>query len=585
MATRVCSKCGLTKPEQDFAVHHDRGGVKRLRHVCKSCETLRKQKYKHPHQQVSGNPKDFKPDIKDLVTAYLNLAHWNPENIGSVSLVQYNRQYNLHTTEAEFENIANEAENRLEEYGYYNPQSIALPENGSYLIIGDTFGTHTPAEVFELLRYVVELEHLNAVIVVGHNIDDENNTSNLIAAFSVPVYIVAPKDELRFLHAQRDYGYKIVQDSVKIGDIMVRNQEHITPYVKTSISHLDPMLYPGKVIVNCTRHELATRPGPKLKDGERRNFVASPGALADPHVVTTINRLIFVGGNIATVRPTHKDSYHKHRKNETDKALWERGFIITRGYGGVVQRRIFQQDNRYYTVADGAVINNNGVKQATRTALVISDLHAPNENFSAYSMALTGAPVDEIYLNGDIADCRSFNPHNQYEAAHADLLSELRHLQFCMNQINQIPSYNGPQYVYILLGNHEDFLRRFNEKYPQFATLFDKLLLDIYQTTGRVITHSDSEWTTVGDNTIIYHGSADVYGVSGNNLEKTARTFGKQAIIGHTHSPAIRFGVYRTGCMCKMEQGYNNSNQSAWQIGYARVYMADGMEFVELINN
>lgn len=588
MSTKVCIKCGEVKDESLFAIHNSGGGVRTLRNVCKACESKRKRDSYHQHVASSGDPKEFKPDIKDLVTAYLNLAHWRPDNIRTVDLKQFNRQFNLHTTEEEFEHIAQNAETRLEEWGYYNPQSIELHPDGTYLVFGDTFGTHTPAEVFQLLQTVAEVEKVDGVVIIGHNIDDENNTSNMIASFNgKPVYLIASKDELRFLHAQRDYGYRILQDNVRINDIVIRNQEHITPYVKTPLSHLDPVLFGGKMIVNCTRHELAVRTTPKLKQGDRRDFIASPGSVADPHVVTTINRLFLAGGNIAMVRPTHKDSYHKHRKNETDKMLWERGYILVKPNNGVIQRRIFQKDSTYYTVAKGEIYDHKGGKHFTKNALVLSDIHAPRENFGALATAISSGTYDEVYLNGDIADCRSFNPHNAYEAARADLLEELRHLQFIMNQIRENTASKEDRFtqVYILLGNHEDFVRRFNERYPQFATLFEKLILDIYQTAGRLLTHEDSDWTTIGDNTIIYHGSADVFGVGGNNVEKTARVFRKQAIIGHTHSPAIRFGVYRTGCLCKMEQGYNNSNESNWQIGYARVYMGCGLEFVELVNN
>ena len=584
MSTKVCIKCGLVKPLEDFPMHNDKGGVKRIRNVCRVCESLRRKGLKAKHQPSSGDPKNFKPEIKDLVTAYLNLAHWKPENLYSIDLRQYNRQYKLETTPEEFANIEKESEARLEEFGYFNPQYLELPE-ARYLVFGDTFGTHTPTEVFNLLRFVSEREKVSGVIIIGHNIDDENNVSNLIADFDVPVYLIAMKDELRFLHAQRDYGYSILQDHITIGDLTIRNQEHITPYVKTAISQLDPVLYGGKVIVNCTRHELATR---TTSQKERRDFIASPGAVADPHVVTTINRLILSHG-IAMVRPTHKDSYHKYRKNETDKNLWERGYILVNPSGGVTQHRIFEKDNTYYTVCKGTIIDNNNKEYETKCALVLSDLHAPNHHEIALQTARIGSDeyVDEIYLNGDIADCRSFNPHNAYEAARSDLLEELEGVRSALNIVRATPGsgIKSTAKIYFLLGNHEDFVRRFNDRYPQFATLFDHLFKKIYNDVGRVICAEDSDWTTVGENTVIYHGSADIFGVGGNNLEKTARVFGRQAVIGHTHSPAIRFGVYRTGCMCKLAQGYNNHRQSNWQIGYANVYMGAGFEFVELVNN
>ena len=611
MSTRVCIKCGAVLDESMFPIHHDRAGVVRFRNTCKACyneakrERDRRYYHKnHPDASVritpvnkpkvvakkevpeDGDPKKFVPDIKDLVTAYLNLIHWTPSRLGSISREQYNSHFNLEIEDAQFVQIQSDADARLEEFGYYNDVEREYPENGRYIIIGDTFGTHTPAQVFDLVAAVVKDEMVDHVFVVGHNLDDENIISNKIGSFGVPTTIIAVKDELRDLHAQRGYGYDIVQDHITIGDITIRDQEHITPYTKTALGNLDPMLFGGRMIVNCTRHELCTRPTPDTLS--KRNFIASPGALADPHVVTIINRLIFANGNRAMLRPTNKDSYHKHRKNEIDKKLWERGYIFLT-CGRVYQRRIFQVGDEYRTISKREIINNRGERVDNSVTVVLSDLHAP------YSIAQTAEAavvdnerVSRIILNGDIADCRAFNPHNAYEASHADLQQELDKLNEQLSLIVGNGSYKPwmstgkmPR-VEFLLGNHEDFMRRFTEKYPQFASCFAKLLWDIYTRYG-VISGDDQDWLTIG-NTVVHHGSADIFGVSGNNLEQTARVFNQQAIIGHTHSPSIRFGVYRTGCLCRLKQGYNNHKLSNWQVGYARVYSDDKFEYVELVN-
>ena len=598
MATKQCIKCGAILDESAFPFHNDRDGVVRFRNTCRACynaaKRLRDRRYAQqkaaatPAKAVpakkeipeNGDPKKFVPDIKDLVTAYLNLIHWKPSRLGSITLEQYNAHFNLEVPDDQFVQIQTDADARLEEFGYYNDIEREYPCCGTYLIIGDTFGTHTPAQVFDLMRLVVKKEGVDRVIVIGHNLDDENIISNLIGTLGAPTTIIAVKDELRDLHAQRGYGYDIVQEQIRIGNVVIRNQEHITPYTKSYIGNLDPMLFGGQMIVNCTRHELCTRPTPDVEWG--RNFIASPGALADPHVVTIINRLIFANGNRAMLRPTNKDSYHKHRKNEVDKQLWERGYILLKG-DHPYQRRIFNVEDEYRTIIGNGVYNNLGTEISSELTLVLSDLHAPYAHRGALAHIVPDNPkVSRIIFNGDVADCRSFNPHNAYEASHSNLQEELDELDELLERT--LKSVSGAMVnVEFMLGNHEDFVRRFSDKYPQFAECFTKLLWDIYGKYGRVL-GNDRTWADIGD-TVVHHGSADVFGVSGNNMEQTARVFRKQAIIGHTHSPAIRFGCYRTGCLCYISQGYNNDRLSNWQIGYARVYSDDLFEYVELVNS
>ena len=576
--TKKCTKCGRAKSIEDFPYHHD-GQIRRRRNVCKACYNAQRR------LRESGDPKNFQPDVKDLVTVYLNLIHWDPENLRTVDREKYNKHFNLDVKIREFENIEDAAEQRLEEFGYFTPKSVEFDPEGKYLVIGDTFGTHTPECVFQLLQHLTAREAFDGVIVLGHNLDDENIISNLIASFGIPVTLVAIKDELKDLYEQRGYGYDIVQDRVVIGDIVLRNQEHITPYVKTALSQLDPMLFPGRQIVNCTRHEFAVRPTPNTYD---TNFIASPGALADPHVVTTINRLILSSGEHLSVRPTNKDSYHKHRKNEVDKTLWERGYIIL-NHGKMLQRRIHVKENVAYTVSQDTIIDSFGNEQPTRWTMVMSDLHLPRTSPEwIYAIVNTYKP-DQLVFNGDVFDCRAFNPHNAYEASCVDLKEELEECRkffkgLFSRKTGSFTKKLTKETVQFLWGNHEDFVLRFSRQYPQFANFFIDAFNQVLQPYGLVVSEEHTDWLEIGAHTIVHHGSADIYGTGGNNLEKTARTFQHPAIIGHTHAPAIRFGVYRTGCLCRLAQGYNNAGMSNWVHGVAMCYTTGDMDFIELRN-
>ena len=640
METKTCIKCGADLPVEEFSLHHcNKTGKVSRRNVCRACETAQHRARKLARQDLvvtqmdlpfdgDGNPENFQPEISDLVTAYLNLIHWKPENLRTIPLWKYNKHYNLQVEGGDFVEIEDKAEQLLMEFGYFNPQWEWLDAKGKYLVIGDTFGTHTPECVFQLIAQIVKRENINAVIILGHNLDDENLVSNLIASSGVQTIIVAMKDELKDLHAQRGYGYTIVQDHVGIGNIVLRNQEHITPYVKTALGSLDPMLFPGQVIVNCTRQELSVRPTPK---GVTKHFVASPGALADPHVRTTINRLIFNSGEGLSVKPTLKDSYLKHRKNETDKCLWERGFIII-NKGNFVQRRIFIDRSvglansgtlpKALAVSNGVIIDNTGAEYETKQTLVLSDLHLPSlvedPVIAGLKKSHTNADVvssgkesvctqlmtilsqhrpDEIIFNGDIFDCRSFNPHSEYESTHADFAEELERSEKILDNLFNInkegfnwtitrylEKIKNKDQIKFLWGNHEDFIRRFTNQYPQFKEYFNQVFVKMLQTYGSVLSLDNNDWYEAGAHVVVHHGSADIFGIGGSNLEKTARTFQRPAIIGHTHSPAIRFGVYRTGCLCKLDQGYNNAQMSDWARGFALIYTSGDMDFIELRN-
>ena len=272
---------------------------------------------------------------------------------------------------------------------------------------------------------------------------------------------------------------------------------------------------------------------------------------------------------------------HKHRKNEDDKLLWEHGWILIDENNDISMRRIVDLDGRYKTVIDNQIGDSTGWFLCnTKKIGIAADTHAPYHSdavmIAAEHFAIHG--VDNIYLNGDILDCRSFNPHNQFQAAKDDVLQELNGL----DEVLKI--FHGIAPLSIVYGNHEDFMRRFAEKYPQFYPLFEQALENTYQKYGTIVSANPNYWEKIGASAIIHHGSGDMFGVSGSNLEKSARVFGELCIIGHTHSAAIRFGVYRTGCLCQMDQGYNNAYASNWNYGCAILYTDGETDFVVPIN-
>ena len=134
MATKQCIKCGATLDESMFPFHYDRDGVVRFRNTWRACYNAARRERERKHDidgektlrrvvakkeiPENGDPKKFVPDIKDLVTAYLNLIHWTPSRLGSITLQQYNTHFNLEIEDDQFVQIQADADARLEEFGY-----------------------------------------------------------------------------------------------------------------------------------------------------------------------------------------------------------------------------------------------------------------------------------------------------------------------------------------------------------------------------------------------------------------------------------------------------------------------------------
>lgn len=572
MSNKQCKTCGEVKHEDDFGWRHEKGKKKR-RNVCLVCYNARR-----PH--VTPKPKDVTLDHKkaenDNVTRMLNISQWEPERVELVQYEKFIKRFDLDIAEEDFNALKESAQERLRLMGYYNPKHRILPVDQRYIVIGDTFGTHTTDGMFDMLEIIIREEMIDAVVLIGHNIDEENEISNRFLKINIPIHVIPVKDELKEItEFSEEYGFVVTQDFINIGDVIIRNQEYITPYAKTAISALDPVIYKGNHIVNCTRHEYFTR-----TTAISPSFVASPGALATPHVATTINKLILQNGGRMNVKPTNKNSYHKHRKNEDDKLLWEHGWILIDENNDISMRRIVELDGGYKTVVGGGIMTSKGWPRITEVIGIAADTHAPYHAQEIYQAAeaFVAHEVDHIYLNGDILDCRSFNPHNQFQAAKDDVLQELDGLE------EVLKTFHGIAPLSIVYGNHEDFMRRFAERYPQFYPLFKQALEKTYQKYGTLVASNPDHWAQIGANAIIHHGSGDMFGVSGSNLEKSARVFGELCIIGHTHSAAIRFGVYRTGCLCQMDQGYNNAYASNWNYGCAILYTDGETDFVVPIN-
>jgi predicted phosphodiesterase len=578
---RQCTICREFKDESEFYFALDKG-KRRYKSACKVCM---REKANNRYKGVKTDNSDLRSrkDKVDIITKFLDACDYNPDNIDHISKDKFRRCFKIEES-FDFGKLKQDALTRLDDLGYCHPSELYFnnpSDCGNYLIIGDTFGKKTSTDKFKLLCNIAEVVKARAVIVIGHNTDDYNDVSNAFKHFLCPVYFIPIKNELKDInqYCKQDDNSSIILDKIIIGNTTIRNQEHITPYVKTAISTLDPLIYGDRCITNCTRHEYFQRASTGLP-----SYIASPGAMAEPHVVRVAYKLTLTNGGRVNVTPAGRDSFMKYRKNDIDKGLWECGCIVLTYKAEGTQCHMVRIQNNMEG-KPSCVVSNKYVDSKTSEIIkpeyaVLSDLHAPYfdpEKLQHVKSWLKKVNPYKIIINGDFLDCRSMNPHNPYEAAKADFEHELTMAEALASSLSEYC-----QELQILFGNHEDFIRRFNEKYPQLAKFIYRSIIDRLSQHASVAI-LDRNYVFFDGSIYLVHGSNDIYGATGKQIEKIARSVAKDAIMGHTHSPCIRFGVYCSGCLCDYNQGYNNHVTSNWQHGFILVYIYKGRQYIQQI--
>lgn len=575
---KVCIKCKKKLPFTCFSWGwRNANGERVRRNICKVCDNKRRATYRPSKMSNSS-----------LAEALVMLSRYSPDRLDLISKDELTNSLKI-DYDFSFNKVKNLARKFLTQLGYLEPNSRTITDQGNYLVIGDTCGKHTSSAMFSLLRNVIKQFDIKELFVVGNNLDDDFMLSYHFKDFPIPVTFIAKPEEIRILKNLKDsYGFRIVRDYVKIGDVKVKNQEQISPYTKQSLTSLDARLFPDSTIVNCTRHEYMER---TVAGRNNHVFMASPGCLCKPHVKKVVKILNLSSG--FAKQEVFADSFSKYRKQaEFASAYWEQGMIVVSiGKNGTYTNmlRIKQLEPSVYAVSTPfAVITSevtDYVHKPESTSLVLADLHIPYQLSSFCERVFDAFGfVDQLILAGDIEDCEAVNHHilSTGGVVKSDYLEAYN--AYC-NFIKNVRSFFPyTTKVQVMQGNHEMFFKRFTDKFPQFAEFFkyfhEKPLLE-----NSCVSVSAKSYINIGDETFVAHGDEHGFGnISGNNTEKHARMFRAQSIIGHSHSPQIRFGSYRIGCACQLDQGYNSPNFSDWRNGFAVVTTYKGKDFVSMFN-
>ena len=603
--TKKCSWCLKVKPITEFSFrgYNEKTKKHERRNFCKDCCKLKK-KHKNVYRVddleqpiplnnngcilVRTSPtygeimRDYENEnlIKRLSDIILKVVRYDYNRLSALTKEEFETKIGYKGSDELYRKVISYATAQLCDKGRLETSNITFNEDGIYLVVGDSFGKHCKTKMFDLLK-ALDKKPFTKVIHLGHALDDDGELSYNWKYFKDRLVFVGKPEELETLHKNKnDYQFSIVQDFVKVGNVVCRNQEQISSYSKQSINTLDQYVYKENTIVNLTRHEYFQ------KNSMNDVFIASTGTLAEPFVAETIKQLDFTDGY--KVKECYSSTFSKYRKMKENLAYWQNGCFliqIKNGKTNVVPLRIKKIGKEYCVCNKGIVVSSNGkIAKADETYAVIADAHLPFINMKAFACMLAQLSYEEkgIIFLGDLLDGRGVNPHilDRGEVPTACVADEYRKLVLFFKE------FSNESEKILLRGNHEDFYNRFTRKYPSLFTLFESIEKSIYDNAGVDVRYHDVNAPFIYKDVTFVHGSDKMVGQSGRDVyDKIAKTFNTSTkVMGHTHRPAIFRDVYSVGCLADKDQGYNSVYTSNWKYGMAFVHYYNGVPFVELVN-
>lgn len=583
--SKKCSWCLKEKPITEFSFRGYNKKTKKheRRNFCKDCCKLKKKHkncYKVDDLEKPIPLNENENLIKRLSDIILKVVRYDYNRLSALTKEEFETKISYKGSAELYRKVVSYATVQLCDKGRLETSNITFNEDGIYLVVGDSFGKHCKTKMFDLLK-VLDKKPFTKVIHLGHALDDDGELSYNWKYFKDRLIFVGKPEELETLHKNKnDYQFDIVQDFVKVGNVVCRNQEQISSYSKQSINTLDQYVYKENTIVNLTRHEYFQ------KNSMNDVFIASTGTLAEPFVAETIKQLDFTDGY--KVKECYSSTFSKYRKMKENLAYWQNGCFliqIKNGKTNVVPLRIKKIGKEYCVCNKGIVVSSNGeIVKADETYAVIADAHLPFINMKAFACMLAQLSYEEkgIIFLGDLLDGRGVNPHilDRGEVPTACVADEYKKLVLFFKE------FSNESEKIILRGNHEDFYNRFARKYPSLFTLFESIEKSIYDNAGVDVRYQNANAPFIYKDVTFVHGSDKMIGQSGRDVyDKVAKTFNTSTkVMGHTHRPAIFRDVYSVGCLADKDQGYNSVYTSNWKYGMAFVHYYNGVPFVELVN-
>lgn len=523
-----------------------------------------------------------KSQYRQLVKLLLKLSRYDIKRLQAISRQQFGRKTNTLNSifkqgKCSFRSIKNDAYKQLIDFGAANPKVLSI-KDGKYLIVSDSHGKHTSRGMFRLLNSLYQNLNIDAIIHIGHILDDDNDISYLWKNFP-NVIVVARQQQIKEVQKRKqEYKYNIINGYVEIGNTRIYNQQFIKDYSKNTLGCIDSYLFPFNCVFSGHRQEL-------MNKGNNYSSIAHylSGCVCQPHIVTTVKQIDFKDGT--QIKQSYPSTFQVYRNRKFLLNYWEQGAVILQCKNGITSIhpiRIKKYNNEYYTSYYDKIYTEYGIQKPQKKIFFNSDMHVDKQDDIVLNLQnkFVSRYQPDIYVNlGDMLNNKSLNHHELERGAFIQSSFLKQYKEYCkiMKQIS-----NWAKQKHIIFGNHQRFINDFSDKYPQLKQLF-------YFLYTSPIKQFNFKSYSLGDivqieNMKFLHGDLKLYGQNGIYLDKISKTFGSDTIVGHLHVNEIRRGCYIVGLSGKYDQGYNDVNGSRWTQGFGFTNCYKGMNFTQLIN-
>ncbi len=221
------------------------------------------------------------------------------------------------------------------------------------------------------------------------------------------------------------------------------------------------------------------------------------------------------------------------------------------------------------------------------SACVLGDIHSENVCGIALEKTLAECKkqrVDCLVLH-DVFDCRTVNPHeaNKSSKSYKNFINgwnvngDVLAVSHVLARIKKdLPNAS----VYIIASNHDDMLCRWIDSDPPLApeneTLFYRLKLaqreniNHFNALEAALTCCGANLSRVHflglNDSLLLHGvECGQHGHKGlNGARSGLQKIGQKMIVGHCHSGSRIDDFFTVGCLCKLDQSYNQGGGTSW---------------------
>lgn len=519
---------------------------------------------------------------KSLVKLLLKLSRYDIRRLQLISREQFGRKTNTLNSIfkqglCSFRSIKNDAFKELLLAGASNPKVLTFHQ-GKYLIVSDSHGKHTTRGMFRLLNNLYNRLNINAVIHVGHILDDDNDISYLWKDFS-NLIVVARQEQIKQIQKRKqDYKYNVINGYVEIGNMKVYNQQFIKDYSKNTLGCIDSYLFPHNCVFAGHRQEL-------MNKGNNYSSIAHylTGCVCQPHIVTTVKQIDFQDGK--QIKQSYPSTFQVYRNRKFLLNYWEQGVIIVQCKNGITSInpiRIKKYNNEYITSYYDKIYTQTGIEYPQKKFFFNSDIHVDKQDDKTLSLQQKFVKnyKPNVYVNlGDMLNNKSLN-HHELEKGTFIQSSFLKEFNTYCKVMKKISKW--AEQKHIIFGNHERFMNDFTNRFPQLKELFYFL----YTSPIEQFNFKSYPLGTILElnGMKFLHGDLKLFGQNGIYLDKVSKTFGSDTIVGHLHVNEIRRGCYIVGLSGQYDQEYNDVNGSRWTQGFGFTNHYKGLNFTQLIN-